>query len=287
MSCYPAGWYFSPTLFLNEIEMIQSYRVEPGTKVNLDDWSPNDTGGYESKTLAKEEFKRLRDRLEELQELLYAESKHKVLIVLQATDTGGKDGTIRHVFDGVNPQGVKVTSFKKPTESELAHDFLWRVHEHTPATGEIMLFNRSHYEDVLVVRVHDLVPEERWRKRYEHINAFEKLLADEGTTILKFYLHIDRDEQKKRLQDRLDRPEKNWKFNSGDLAERKLWDQYRAAFEEAIEKTSRPWAPWYVIPANRKWFRNLLISRIIVNTLEGLDMSYPQAEPGIENLVIE
>lgn len=264
------------------------YRVEPNKKVKLNAWDTNDNGGVEGgKDEGKARMLELNKQLEHLQELLYAEGKHKVLIVLQATDTGGKDGTIRHVFDGVNPQGVKVASFKKPTEEELSHDYLWRIHQHTPASGEIVIFNRSHYEDVLVVRVHNYVPEEVWSRRYEHINAFEKMLADEGTTILKFYLHIDKDEQKERLQARLDEPDKNWKFSKGDLAERKLWDQYQDAFEDMLEKTSTKWAPWYVIPANRKWFRNLLISNIIVETLESLNMEYPKAEEGLNEIVIE
>lgn len=264
------------------------YRVEPNKKVKLKAWDTNDNGGVEGgKDEGKARMLELNKQLEHLQELLYAEGKHKVLIVLQATDTGGKDGTIRHVFDGVNPQGVKVASFKKPTEEELSHDYLWRIHQHTPASGEIVIFNRSHYEDVLVVRVHNYVPEEVWSRRYEHINAFEKMLADEGTTILKFYLHIDKDEQKERLQARLDEPDKNWKFSKGDLAERKLWDQYQDAFEDMLEKTSTKWAPWYVIPANRKWFRNLLISNIIVETLESLNMEYPKAEEGLDEIVIE
>jgi PPK2 family polyphosphate:nucleotide phosphotransferase len=225
--------------------------------------------------------------LEHLQELLYAESKHKVLIVLQAMDTGGKDGTIRHVFEGVNPQGVKVAGFKVPTPKELAHDYLWRVHKHTPGSGEIVIFNRSHYEDVLVVRVHDLVPREVWSRRYEHIRAFEKLLADEGTTVLKFYLHIDLAEQKERLQERLDQPDKNWKFSIGDLKERARWDQYLAAYQQALQETSTEYAPWYIVPANRKWYRNLVISTIIINKLKSLDMSYPEAEEGLEDVVIE
>lgn len=267
---------------------MKEYRVKPDSKVDLADWDPNDNGGIEDgKVSTREEFLALNCQLEKLQELLYAESKHKVLIVLQATDTGGKDGTIRHVFDKVNPQGVKVASFKRPTTIELSHDYLWRIHQKTPANGEIVIFNRSHYEDVLVVRVHDLVPEKQWKKRFEHINAFEKMLADEGTTILKFYLHIDRDEQKERLEDRINRPEKNWKFSSGDLAERKLWPEYQKAFEDVLEKTSTDWAPWYVIPANRKWYRNLMISKIIVKTLEDLDMKFPPPEEGLDKIVID
>lgn len=264
------------------------YRVKPGATVHLGAWDPNDKALCEAgKKAGKKRAKALNEELEGLQELLYAEGKHKVLIVLQAMDTGGKDGTIRHVFDGVNPQGVKVASFKKPTPEELAHDYLWRVHQQTPGNGEIMIFNRSHYEDVLVVRVHELVPEARWSRRYEHINAFEQLLADEGTTILKFYLHIDLDEQKERLQARLDDPSKHWKFAKGDLAERKLWDDYMAAYETMLSKTSTEHAPWFVIPANRKWYRNLVILQILVDTLKGLHMTYPPAEEGLDEIEIE
>jgi PPK2 family polyphosphate:nucleotide phosphotransferase len=226
-------------------------------------------------------------RLEALQELLYAEQKHKVLVVLQAMDTGGKDGTIRHVFEGVNPQGVRVASFKVPTQEEMAHDYLWRVHKQTPGRGKIVIFNRSHYEDVLVVRVHELVPKKVWSKRYDQINAFERTLAEEGTTILKFFLHIDLEEQKQRLQARLDEPNKRWKFSKGDLKERKLWPMYMHAYEDVLSKTSTDWAPWYVIPANRKWYRNMVIATTLIETLEGLNMSYPQPEEGLDDVVIE
>jgi PPK2 family polyphosphate:nucleotide phosphotransferase len=267
---------------------MERYRVKPGDKVDLSQWDPNDKAVFPmGKKVGKEHLKQLNKELEALQELLYAEGKHKVLIVLQAMDTGGKDGVIRHVFDGVNPQGVKVASFKAPTRVELAHDYLWRVHQHTPGKGEITIFNRSHYEDVLVVRVHELVPEAVWSKRYQHIVDFEKLLADEGTTILKFYLLINKEEQKERLQARLDEPHKNWKFSLGDLEERKLWNDYTAAFETALEKTSTETAPWYVIPANRKWYRNLLISSIIIEKLKSLNMSYPEAEDDLSGVVIE
>lgn len=267
---------------------MKEYLVEPGKKVKLDRWDANDDGGIENgKESTLEEFNELNAKLEHLQELLYAESKHRVLIVLQAIDSGGKDSTIRHVFDGVNPQGVKVANFKRPTEKELAHDYLWRVHRHVPGDGEMMIFNRSHYEDVLVVRVHQLVAESRWKKRYEHIRNFEQMLHDEGTTIVKFFLHIDKDEQKERLQDRIDRPEKNWKFRKGDLAERNRWEDYEEAFEDMLELTSTDWAPWYVIPANRKWYRNLIISRILVDTMEKLEMKYPPPEEDIDSIVIE
>ena len=267
---------------------MKKYLVKPGQKVDLDKWDANEDGGIaDGKTASQEEFSMLNEKLEHLQELLYAESKHRVLIVLQAIDSGGKDGTIRHVFDGVNPQGVKVASFKKPTSNELAHDYLWRVHPHVPGNGEIVIFNRSHYEDVLVVRVHKMVPEVKLKKRYDHINAFEKMLTDEGTTIVKFFLHIDKDEQKERLQKRLDNPDKNWKFDVNDLAERKLWDEYQTAFQYMLEETSTDWAPWHIIPANRKWFRNLLISRILIETLEGLNMSYPLPPEDIRSIIVE
>ena len=265
---------------------VDRYRVPEGATVDLSDWSTDENEGL-NKSIGREVTAKLNDRLEAAQELLWAEDHHKVLLVLQATDTGGKDGTIRHVFDGVNPQGVRVASFKKPTPDELAHDYLWRVHRHTPSTGEMVIFNRSHYEDVLVVRVHGYVPEDQWRRRYQHIREFERLLADEGTTIVKFYLHISKDEQKERLQSRLDEPEKNWKFSTGDLAEREHWDAYQEAFTDMLAETSTEHAPWYVIPADRKWFRNLLISRIIVSKLEGLDMAYPPAEDGLSDIVID
>ena len=232
-------------------------------------------------------LRKLNERLEALQELLHAEGRHRVLVVLQAIDTGGKDGTIRHVFDGTNPQGVSVASFKKPTDEELAHDYLWRVHQHTPQRGHITIFNRSHYEDVLVVRVHDLVPESVWSRRYDHINAFEQMLTDEGTTIVKLFLHIDRDEQRERLQARLDDPAKHWKFSVGDLAERERWDDYQKAFTHMLERTSTEHAPWHVIPANRKWFRNLVISELLVDTLERLDPQFPPADDDLDGITID
>jgi PPK2 family polyphosphate:nucleotide phosphotransferase len=257
------------------------YRVLPGSSVDLSKWDPNDKSVFPGeKKEGRERLQELNNKLEELQELLFAEHKHKVLIVLQAMDTGGKDGTIRHVFEGVNPQGVRVASFKKPTVEELDHDYLWRVHEHVPGKGEIVIFNRSHYEDVLVVRVRNLVPKDVWSQRYDHINQFERMLVDEGTTILKFYLNIDLDEQKERFQARLDEPHKMWKFNPKDLEERKLWPQYIDAYEEVLERTSTPFAPWYVVPANRKWYRNLVVGTVIIESLMGLDMRYP--EPGFD-----
>lgn len=266
---------------------MERYRVKPGQRVDLAEWDPEDKGDFDDKKPAEAETAKLNDQLEELQELLYAENKHKLLIVLQAMDTGGKDGVIRHVFDGVNPVGVRVASFKVPTPIELNHDYLWRIHQQTPGRGEMVIFNRSHYEDVLVVRVHNLAPPEVWGRRFDHINHFEQLLSDEGATILKFYLHISKEEQKQRLQERLDQPDKRWKFAKGDLAERKRWLDYMQAYEEMLGKTSTAWAPWFIIPANRKWYRDWLISKIIVSTLNGLDMRYPEPEAGLDDLVIE
>ena len=265
---------------------MRRYRVKPGSRIDLAEWDPNDRRAFPvEKAKGHERLSGLNRELEELQALLYAEHKHKVLIVLQAMDTGGKDGTIRHVFKGVNPQGVRVAAFKKPTPEELSHDFLWRVHKQVPRRGEIVIFNRSHYEDVLVVRVHDLAPKEVWSKRYDHINDFERLLAEEGTTILKFFLHIDLEEQKERLQARLDQPHKRWKFNPADLDDRKLWPQYLEAYEDAISKTSTDWAPWYIVPANKKWYRNLVVGSVIVETLRGLNMRYP--EPAFDPAAVE
>lgn len=267
---------------------MKQHLVEPGKKIKLADIDPQDTGKFKGgKEEGLKEIAKLNEKLQELQELLYAEGKHKVLVVLQAMDTGGKDGTIRRVFDGVNPQGVKVASFKVPTSEEMAHDYLWRVHKVVPANGELVVFNRSHYEDVLVVRVHNYVPKEVWSKRYEQINAFEKLLAENGTTILKFFLHINKDEQKERLQARLDDPSKHWKFSVGDLAERKFWDDYQSAYEDALNKTSTEHAPWYVVPANRKWYRDLVISTVLVDTLKGLKMKYPEPKDDLSGVVIE
>jgi PPK2 family polyphosphate:nucleotide phosphotransferase len=267
---------------------MERYRVAPGSQVDLGQWAPDDKSVFPGgKRDGRKALRALNERLEALQELLYAEAKHKLLVVLQAMDTGGKDGTIRHVFEGVNPQGVKVASFKVPTPEELARDYLWRVHHRTPGRGEIVIFNRSHYEDVLVVRVKNLVPAEVWGRRYDQINSFERLLAEEGTTILKFFLHIDLDEQRERLQARLDDPNKNWKFSLGDLKERALWPQYMQAYEDAISRTSTEWAPWYIVPANRKWFRNLVVATVLVETLEGLGMSYPEAEEDLSGVVIE
>ena len=218
---------------------------------------------------------------------MWAERKQRLLVVLQAIDAGGKDGTIRSVFGLLNPQGVKVKSFKRPTKIELAHDYLWRVHPHVPGNGEIVVFNRSHYEDVLVVKVHEYAPLDLVEKRYEHIRNFEQLLADEGTTIIKIFLHISKDEQKRRFEDRLNEPDKNWKFKKEDLKERAFWDQYQDAFETMIERTSTKDAPWYVVPSNNKKYRNEIISNLLIETLSGLNMEFPPAADGLDNIVID
>lgn len=263
------------------------YLVPPKSQLRLADVDPRETAAFDGdKDEGRARMQQLNQRLEDLQEALYAEGRHRVLIVLQAMDAGGKDGTIRSVFDGVNPQGVRVASFKQPTPQELAHDFLWRVHPHAPGVGQIAIWNRSHYEDVLIARVHDLVPEKVWRRRYEHIVAFEKLLADEGTTIRKFFLHISKDEQRERLQERIDDPKKRWKWNPGDLDERRRWDDYQVAYEEAIAATSTEWAPWYVVPADRNWYRDLVVSEVLVATLDALGIQLPAGDPGIAGIQV-
>jgi PPK2 family polyphosphate:nucleotide phosphotransferase len=251
------------------------FRVKPGHKLRLNKFDPDYTGKEGSEDKAKEETQHYLKELARQQELLYAEQKHSVLIVLQAMDAGGKDGTIRHVFSGLNPQGVDVASFKQPTPLEAAHDFLWRVHPHAPRAGEIMIFNRSHYEDVLVTRVHKLIDKATWTRRYEHIRDFEALLAQSGTTILKFFLHISKEEQLARFAQRLDDPARNWKISESDYSERELWDSYVDAFEDAIRATSTDDAPWYVIPSDHKWFRNLAVSQIIADTMANLDLAFP------------
>jgi PPK2 family polyphosphate:nucleotide phosphotransferase len=267
---------------------MKRYRVDADQKIRLSDWDPNDTSEFKgSKDDAADELLRLSKRLEVAQEVLYAQHVHKVLIVLQAMDTGGKDGTVAHVFEGVNPEGIRVVSFKAPTPVQLDHDYLWRVHPEVPGRGEMVIFNRSHYEDVLIVRVHDLAPEEVWKRRYQQINDFERLLVEEGTTILKFYLHIDKDEQRQRLQDRLNDPSKNWKFNPEDLKERALWDQYMQAYQDVLNKTSTSWAPWYIVPANHKWYRNYVVARVLVETLEGLKMDYPKPAADLSQIVVD
>jgi PPK2 family polyphosphate:nucleotide phosphotransferase len=271
---------------MGDAPLHERHLVQPGKKFHLRDVDPADAGAYKGKQEASKQLEADRAELVKLQELLYAEGKHALLVVIQAMDTGGKDGFIAHVMSGVNPQGCIVTPFKVPTAEELAHDYLWRVHKAVPPKRLIGIFNRSHYEDVLVVRVHNLVPKEVWSRRYEQINQFEKHLAENGVTILKFFLHISKEEQKRRLQARLDDPTKHWKFAVGDLKERALWDDYMAAYEDAVNLTSTPWAPWYVIPADRKWYRNLAVARVLVERLRGLQMKYPESAEDLTQVVI-
>jgi PPK2 family polyphosphate:nucleotide phosphotransferase len=260
-------------------------RVAPDGKVDLERFDAGATHGWDKeRAVAQQAEHEL--HLTELQARLWAQGTQRLLIVLQGIDAAGKDGTIRHVMDAFNPQGCSVVGFKVPSEVELAHDFLWRIHQHAPSKGHITIFNRSHYEDVLVVRVHDLVPTAVWRRRYRHINEWERMLTDEGTTIVKLFLYIDRDEQRERLQARLDEPDKRWKFSKGDLAERDLWPAYVRAFQDVLERTSTQWAPWYLIPANRKWFRNLAVAHILGEVLDDLDPRYPEPEAGLEDIVI-
>ena len=257
--------------------MPERWRVQPGKPVKLESIDPSSTPGApggKAETLAV--LPALHVELAALQERLWAEHRRSLLVVLQALDAGGKDGTVRHVFRGVNPQGTRVTSFKVPVGEEAEHDFLWRVHRAAPGTGEIGIFNRSHYEDVLVVRVLGLVPEKVWKARYDLINAFEQTLHHGGTAIVKIYLHISKGEQRRRLQTRLDDPDKRWKFSAADLEALRHWDEYREAYEDALEQTSTGIAPWYVIPADRKWYRNWVVSRILVKTLNRMDPHFPQ-----------
>ena len=259
--------------------------VRPGSKVDLVKFDSGETFGRE-KDEAEADLEKALARLTDLQARIWAEAKHPVLVVVQGIDAAGKDGTIRIIAGAFNPQGTPVTSFKVPSPLELAHDYLWRVHQRIPGKVEIGIFNRSHYEDVLVVRVHALVPEERWRRRYEHIRSFEKMLIDEGVTIVKLFLAIDREEQRQRFQDRVDDPTKRWKFSFGDLEERKLWDAYRAAFEEMLGETSTTYAPWYLVPANRNWLRNLAVGQILADTLDDLKPAYPPAAAGAEKVTV-
>lgn len=253
----------------------QEFRVKPGSNFKIADVDPDFTDAAHDKHSAEAELAKLETTLRALQYRLYAEGQRSALICLQALDAGGKDGTIDHVLGAMNPQGTRVHGFKVPSPIEAAHDFLWRVHQQVPAKGEVVVFNRSHYEDVLVVRVHKLVPKEVWSQRYDLINAFERDLAAAGTHVLKFYLHISKAEQLKRFKQRLDDPERQWKISEADYTERAFWSAYQAAYEDAISQTSTKHAPWYVIPANHKWFRNLAVSKIVVEALESLKMKLP------------
>ncbi len=268
-------------------DLRDALRIKPGSRVRVERRDPAATFGWD-KVSAEPQIAKQLARMTELQARIWAESKRAVLVVLQGIDAAGKDGTISKVMEAFNPQGCPVTSFKVPSSEELGHDYLWRVHKAVPRKGEIGIFNRSHYEDVLIVRVHGIVPRKVWSTRYDQINDFEQMLTENGTTIVKFFLTISRDEQRARIQARYDDPKKRWKFSMGDLAERKLWDQYQAAFDDAISKTSTRWAPWYVIPANRNWFRNLAVSSILADTLADLKPTYPPVAKDVPpNLVIE
>lgn len=250
--------------------------VNPGQKLRLKNVDPAFKGRHETHESAAQELERYRQKLGQLQALLYAEKKHSMLIVLQAMDAGGKDGTIKHVFTAFNPQGTSVTSFKEPAPIERDHDFLWRVHPHAPPRGGVAIFNRSHYEDVLIARVHKLVDKPTWTARYDRIRSFEAGIRESGTTILKFFLYISKEEQLARFAQRLEDPARNWKISESDYTERALWDDYMEAFEDALAATSTRDAPWYVIPANHKWFRNLAVSQIVADTMEELGMAFPK-----------
>ena len=264
--------------------MERPFIVKPGDSICLGgvgdgctpEHTPEYTGAYRKKGETKKPLKKLHKQMLKLQELLYAESQHALLIILQGMDTCGKDGTIRKVMAGINVQGCDVVNFKVPTVDEVSRDFLWRAHKAVPQKGKIGIFNRSHYEDVLVVRVHDLVPKSVWKQRYQQINDFEKMLVENGTVVLKFFLHISKDEQKERLESRINDPSKHWKITEADIRERAYWDDYMQAYEAVLQKCSTDWAPWYIIPANKKWYRNLVITERIVETLEGLDMKFPK-----------
>lgn len=259
----------------------------PGSKIKLTDVDPRKVEGDWDKESAAERIAANTERSRDLAYQLYAENRRALLLVLQGMDTAGKDGVIRTVMTGINPQSCQITSFKQPSVEELDHDFLWRIHNAVPRRGEIGIFNRSHYEDVLVVRVHNLVPESEWKTRYDRINDFEKLLVEGGVTILKCYLHISKDEQRERLQARLDKPHKRWKFSKADLSERKLWPDYQQAYQDAIEKCNTQYAPWRIIPSDRKWYRNLIVSELLKDTLEAMDPQFPACEEGLDNIVVE
>lgn len=275
--------------------LLEDFLIKPSAKVNLSEFSTNYTGTFESKKEAEELLKKNIKKMQNLQAKLYAENKYSVLLIFQAMDAAGKDGTIKHVMSGLNPQGTQVFSFKQPSAEELDHGFLWRINKALPERGRIGIFNRSHYEEVLVVRVHNLVknqkiPEELisndiWKTRFKEINNFENYLYENGTVILKFFLHVSKDEQKNRFLKRIEKKSKNWKFSSGDIEERKFWDEYMKCYEEAISSTSKQHAPWYVIPADKKWFMRLAVSSIIIDSLKKLNLSFPElSEEQVEKL---
>jgi PPK2 family polyphosphate:nucleotide phosphotransferase len=256
-----------------------------GSKVKLKDFDPDYHEDYD-KEGARAALTPLQERMAVLQEMLFAQGEKALLVILQAMDAGGKDGTVKKVFDAVNPVGIRIANFKTPSTLELSHDFLWRIHQQVPPKGYIGIFNRSQYEDVLIARVNALVPKEVWQKRYDHINNFERLLSDSGTRVLKFFLHISKDEQKERFQARLDDPEKQWKFSLGDLAVREKWDDYMKAYQDAIAHCNTEYAPWHIVPANRKWYRDLVVTRTIVEAMEDMNLGYPAPEPGLDKVVI-
>lgn len=264
--------------------MPDTHRIIPRKPLELAGLATRADRFHDNRKKAERQFKKLRERLVDFQYRLYSEGKQKLLIVLQAMDAGGKDSTIRRVFEGTNPQGVRVASFKAPSKRELAHDYLWRVHREVPGNGMIGVFNRSHYEDVLIVRVASLVPEPVWQQRYEQINQFEKLLAETGTTVVKFFLHISKDEQKERMEERLSDPERHWKFSRDDLNKRAQWNDYMAAYQDALARCSTDYAPWYAIPADQKWYRNLAIATVLAETLAKMNPQYPPPEEGLEDI---
>ena len=266
--------------------MLEALRVDPGSAPGIAERDARDDLGLTSKEAAREVLREHRDRISELQERLYAEGSHAVLLILQGLDAAGKDGVIRSVFTGVNPMGVRVSSFGVPSETELAHDYLWRIHAELPRRGTIGVFNRSHYEDVVAVRMHSLAPEEVWRRRPGHLREWERMLVDEGTTIVKVFLNVSRDEQRLRFQERLDDPAKRWKFRTGDLEVRERFDEYVAAWEEVIVETSTDWAPWHVVPADRNWVKSTAVAALVAAALERLDPRMPAAEPGLEGLAV-
>ncbi|HVB85140.1 MAG TPA: polyphosphate kinase 2 family protein [Candidatus Dormibacteraeota bacterium] len=270
-----------PTNFARELI------ATPGKKVKLDKWDPEETLGWDKGHKMRASLGKAIEKLDGLQYLLYAEHKRALLIVLQGRDAAGKDGTIRHVMSGVNPQGCRVTSFKQPTSEELAHDFLWRIHKAVPPIGDIGIFNRSHYEDVLIVRVHNLEPKEVWLRRYDQINDFERTLEENNVRILKFFLHISRDEQKHRFQQRIDDKTRQWKISEADFAERKFWGDYTDAYEAALTKCSTANSPWYIIPSNKKWFRNLAVSHIITETLDEMRMKFPKPTVDVSHIKLD
>lgn len=268
---------------------LERYWVKPGAKVDLGkiDSGEKTLFGGGGKEDFDPQFDELQEQLQELQKKLYAQNKHRILVVMQAMDTGGKDGCIKHVFSRIDPQGIHVRSFKKPSEEELAHDFLWRVHSKVPCRGQLVIFNRSHYEDIIAVRVKKIFPDEVWKHRQRHVVEFERMLAEEGTTIVKIFLHISKDEQKRRLESRLQNPAKHWKVNPDDLVDRARWSDFMTAYEDVIGKTSTEFAPWYVVPADRKWYRNLCVARIMLDTMKKLDMEFPKINWDPKSIRIE